>query len=163
MKKLSNKEKIYSLTAIFLMIDQFIKILVRSQIPLHKEVVVIPKFFSLYNTTNTGCAFSLLSNHQIFLIIFTLFVLIILDRYISKEKNFTSLAILSLGMIVGGILGNLIDRIIFKGVTDYLLFVFGTYAFPVFNIADILITVGVFLYILDVIITDVIKRREKNV
>ena len=148
MKKLTNKEKIYSYATIFVMIDQFVKILVRSKLSLHEEIVVIPKFFSLYHTTNTGAAFSLLSNHTTFLIIFTFFVLFLMDRYIKKEAVFTSLSRLSLGMIIGGILGNLIDRIVFHGVTDYLLFVFGNKSFPVFNIADILITVGVFIYFL---------------
>ena len=70
MKKLTNKEKIYSYATILLIIDQFLKILIRSKLRLHKEVVIIPHFFSLYNTTNTGAAFSIFQNHTTFLIIF---------------------------------------------------------------------------------------------
>ena len=60
---------------------------------------------------------------------------------------------------MGGIMGNLIDRIIFHGVTDYLLFIFGNKAFPVFNFADILITVGVFIYFLDCL-RDIYRKKK---
>ena len=74
MKKLTNKEKIYSYAAILLIIDQFLKFLIRAKLPLHKEIVIIPRFFSLYNTTNTGAAFSIFQNHTIFLILFNFFI-----------------------------------------------------------------------------------------
>lgn len=159
MKKLTNKEKIYSYATILLIIDQFLKILIRSKLRLHKEVVIIPHFFSLYNTTNTGAAFSIFQNHTTFLIIFTILVLLIIDKYLQNEIYFTKLSIVSLGMIIGGIIGNLIDRIIFHGVTDYLLFVFGNKSFPVFNFADVLITCGIFLYFIYMFL-DIIKSKS---
>ena len=170
MKKLTNKEKIYSYATIFLIIDQFIKILIRSKIAIHQEVPIIPKFFSLYHTTNTGAAFSILSNHTTFLIIFTIITLILLDRYLQKENSFTKLSIISLGMIIGGIFGNLIDRIVFHGVTDYLLFVFKNKAFPVFNFADMAISIGVILYFIDCLkycfkkkkVHDIIQSKESD-
>lgn len=67
--------------------------------------------------------------------------------YIQKEKTFTKLSSISLGLILGGIIGNLLDRIIYKKVIDYLSFTFFTYNFPVFNIADVGITVGALLLI----------------
>ena len=158
MKKLTDKEKIYSYAAAFLIIDQFLKILIRSKLPLHKELVIIPHFFSLYNTINTGAAFSIFHNHTTFLIIFTFLVLLIIDKYLQDEIYFTKVSIILLGMIIGGIIGNLIDRIIFHGVTDYLLFVLGNKSFPVFNFADILITCGILLYFLYIFI-DYIKDK----
>ena len=162
MKKLTNKEKIYSYAAILLLIDQFIKILIRSKIELHTEVA-ITSFFSLYHITNTGAAFSVLSNHTTFLIFFTFVIIFLLVRYLTKETNFTNLSRISLGMIIGGVLGNLIDRIIFHGVTDYLLFVFGHKAFPIFNFADILITTGVTLYLIYCLLDLFLKKPKKNV
>ena len=162
MKKLTNKEKIYSYAAILLIIDQFLKFLIRAKLPLHKEIVIIPRFFSLYNTTNTGAAFSIFQNHTIFLILFTFLILLIIDKYLQKETYFTKLSITSLGMIIGGIIGNLIDRIIYHGVTDYLLFVFGSKSFPVFNFADILITCGIFLYFISMLI-DLIKNKSISI
>ena len=159
MKRISNKEKIYSYAAILLLADQFIKIIIRSKLELNQEITVISHFFSLYNTVNTGAAFSFFSNQTVLLIIFTFVVIFFLDRYIERETNFTSLSRLSLGMIMGGIMGNLIDRIIFHGVTDYLLFIFGNKAFPVFNFADILITVGVFIYFLDCL-RDIYRKKK---
>ena len=158
MKKLTNKEKIYSYATILLIIDQFLKILIRSKLSLHKEIVVIPHFFSLYNTINTGAAFSIFQNHTIFLIMFTFLILLIIDKYLQNEIYFTKLSVVSMGMIIGGIIGNLIDRIIFHGVTDYLLFIFGSKSFPVFNFADVLITCGILLYFI-YMFSDLIKNK----
>ena len=77
-------------------------------------------------------------------------------------KNVTNLSIISLGLMTGGIIGNLFDRILYKSVIDYLSFNFFGYSFPVFNLADIGITVGAALLILDLIIEDNKKRRTTN-
>ena len=72
----------------------------------------------------------------------------LLDWYIKKEqKNFDKYEIYSMGMILGGIFGNMIDRIIHHSVIDYISFQFGNYYFPVFNFADTCIVLGVLLLI----------------
>ena len=146
-----NKEKAYSVAAIVIIIDQIIKFVISNKMSLEQEIEVIPKFFSLYYVKNTGAAFSILQNQRVLLIIVSLVFLYFIDRFIEREKDLNKLSIISLGFIIGGIIGNLIDRLIQDGVIDYLLFQFGKYIFPIFNIADSFIIVGIVLLIIGII------------
>ena len=146
-----NKEKAYSVAAIVIIIDQIIKFVISNKMSLEQEIEVIPKFFSLYYVKNTGAAFSILQNQRVLLIIISLVFLYFMDRFIEREKDLNKLSIISLGFIIGGIIGNLIDRLIQDGVIDYLLFQFGKYIFPIFNIADSFIIVGIVLLIIGII------------
>ena len=138
---MNKRERIYQITAILLMIDQAIKLLVSSKMHLYQSISIIPHFFSLSYVKNTGAAFSLFENHTILLTIISAIFVVIMDFYIKKEqKNFEKNEITSMGMIMGGIFGNMIDRILHH-------FQFGSYYFPVFNFADICIVLGVILLI----------------
>ena len=148
---MKSREDIYKITAVVLMLDQFIKILVNKYIEFGKVISIIPNFFNLTNIKNTGAAFSILQDNTLLLIILTVIIIIILDKYIKKEKNFTKLSILSLGLIMGGIFGNLLDRIIHHGVIDYLSFKIFNYNTPIFNLADATIVVGVLLFLISII------------
>lgn len=149
---MNNKEKIFNITAVLLMIDQILKILVNHYMTLNKEITIIPKFFSLLYVKNTGAAFSILSNNTTLLIVLSVIFILFLNKYIIKEeKNLNKLSIVSLGMVMGGIFGNLIDRIIHHGVIDYLSFTIFNYDFAIFNFADICITLGVLILIIDII------------
>ena len=145
---MKNKEKVYGISAILLIIDQLVKLIIKSKMDLLQEIKVIPNFFSIYYTENTGAAFSILDGKVYVFVIVAFILLFILDKYL-KEENLTKLSIISLGMIIGGIVGNLIDRLLYHSVIDYLSFNIFGYSFPVFNIADIGITVGVVLYIIE--------------
>ena len=149
---MNNKGKIYYVTCLVLVIDQIIKIIVNNCMTLFEEIKIIPKFFSIYYVKNTGAAFSILEDNTTLLIFITVIFILIIHKYIKSEKNFTKLSSISLGMVLGGMFGNLIDRIIHQGVIDYLSFNIFGYGFPIFNFADIGITVGVSLMILDMIL-----------
>jgi len=82
-----------------------------------------------------------------------------IKEYIKKEKEFSNLSIISLGMIIGGTIGNLFDRILYKAVIDYLAFDIFKYSFPVFNLADIAITVGAGLLLLSYFIDNFKKKK----
>ena len=156
-----SKEKIYSIAGGILILDQFIKIVVRSHMDLLEEIKIIPNFFSLYYVENKGAAFSILGSKTLLLIVISVVCIVILDRYIAKEEKFTKLSICSLGLILGGIFGNLIDRIWYHSVTDYLSFSIAGYSFPVFNLADIAITLGVALFILAMITEEKTSKERK--
>ena len=146
---MNNRQKIYKITCIIILIDQIVKMIIRSNIKLLEEIKVINNFFFLTHLENTGAAFSILEDSILFLIILSVLFIIIIDKFIKKEENtFTKIEITSLGLIIGGVYGNLIDRIIYHKVTDYISFRIMDYSFPVFNIADIAITVGTFLFII---------------
>ena len=156
---MDKKKFIYSISFVVLLLDQLIKIIVMNNMSLHQEIAIIPNFFSLYYITNTGAAFSILGNQTLLLIIISAFILILIKEYIKREKDFTNISILSLGMIIGGTLGNLFDRILHKSVIDYLAFDIFTYSFPVFNLADIAITVGAGLLLLSYILENYKKKN----
>ena len=148
---MKSRENIYKITAIILMLDQFIKLLINRFLELGSGVKIIPNFFSLMYLKNTGAAFSILEDSTPLLVIISVIVIVLLDRSIKKTSKFTNLEEISLGLIMGGIFGNLIDRIIHHGVIDYLSFRIFKYNFPVFNLADISIVIGVGLYIISII------------
>lgn len=147
------KKRIYSLSLIFFLIDLISKIIVIN----HKEypVTIINNFFYINKVTNEGAAFSSFSGYQIILILIAIIVLIYINKTIIKEIN-TKLGIISISMLIGGILGNLFDRIFYNKVIDFLSFKIANYQFPIFNIADTLICIGIILLILEYI------RGEKN-
>lgn len=156
-------QKIFNITAIILIIDQIIKIIIRSNLNEYQEIKIIKNFFSITLLKNTGAAFSILKNSTLLLIIISVLFILLISKYIKKEeKNLTKLDVYSYGIILGGIFGNLLDRIIHKGVIDYLSFRFFSYYFPVFNFADISITVGIALLIISTIINEKKQDKEGN-
>lgn len=141
------KKRIIIIGSVFILIDQLIKLLVRNTI-MGVEKVIIPNFFYLSGVKNTGGAFSILSDNSIFLAFFSIIVIILLGMYIYKKKITSNIEMISYSILIGGIIGNLIDRIIFGGVYDYLGFIFGSYYYPIFNLADMGIVIGIILFII---------------
>ena len=156
---MNKKSFIYSISFIVLLLDQIIKLVVMNNMNLHQEIKIIPNFFSLYYVENPGAAFSILGNQTMLLIIVSVVCLILIKEYIKKDKEFSNLSIISLGMIIGGTIGNLFDRILYKAVIDYLAFDIFKYSFPVFNLADIAITVGAGLLLLSYFIDNFKKKK----
>lgn len=148
---MKSKQKIYSIASIVIMIDLILKFIVSSKLVENDIIKVIPNFFSIYYLKNTGAAFSILQDSTAFLVILSALILLVLNNYIDKEKDLNKISEISLGMAIGGIFGNMIDRIINHSVTDFISFRIFNYNFPVFNIADIGITVGVFLLLISVL------------
>ena len=148
--------EVYKITSILLIIDQITKLLINTKMILNKEIVLIPKLLSLYYVKNTGAAFSILKDNTIFLTIINALFIIVLHLFIKKEKSLTRFNCISLGLIMGGMFGNLLDRIIHHGVIDFIYI--SLIDFPVFNIADMGITIGVLL----LMISFIIEKRNNN-
>lgn len=157
---MKSNQKIYSINAIVIIIDIFTKLLVTTKLKENDLISIIPNFFSIYFVKNTGAAFSILQDSTIFLVILSALIIVVLDRFIKKEKNMPRLQKLSFGLVMGGIFGNMIDRIINHSVTDFISFRIFNYNFPVFNIADIGITVGACLLVISILIEE--KKISKN-
>lgn len=147
-------KKITLISSFILVIDQIIKYLFSNFI---SGFVLIPNFISFIYAENDGVAFSMLSGNRLFIILITLILLGVIIGMLFKEnvndKN-SKLIILSYGFLFGGILGNLLDRIIRKVVIDYVSLNILGYHFPIFNLADLFITMGVILIIIKVIKED---------
>ena len=139
---MQNKKYIYPSEYIVIILDQIIKFIISHNLKLYQEIKIINNFFSIYYVKNTGAAFSILENNTSFLIIVSVIFIIVLHNFIRKEEKISPKSQISIGLILGGVFGNLIDRIVYHSVIDYLFFFLGKHAFPVFNLADIAITVG---------------------
>ncbi len=142
-----NKTKIYLFGLIILGVDVITKILVQTF--LKEEFVIIKNFFSFKYSQNTGAAFGILEGKQSFLLMITAAVLLILSKLIKDEKCLDRLSFWSYALLIGGILGNFIDRLINSYVVDFISFKLFGYRMPIFNLADTFIVVAVFLIIIE--------------
>ena len=149
-------KKVYIITLLSFIIDQVSKALVSTYFSLNESIKLIDNFLYLNYINNTGASFSILTNKKYLLIVLSLVAIVIIIRYINTFKN-TIFNRIGLGLLLGGILGNLSDRILFGYVKDFIsLYIFG-YSFPVFNIADICIVVGVIILIISIL-----RGEDKN-
>ena len=152
------KKKILLITLYGLLFDQIIKFLVSKYIT---NVTIIPNFISLIYAENDGVAFSMLSGSRIIIIIISIILLSFLTYYMNKDyvskKKDDILMDVSYGLLFGGILGNLLDRIIRGIVIDYISINIIGYHFPIFNLADVMITIGVIIMIIRTL-----KSESKN-
>lgn len=142
------KDKIYIICVWWIIIDQIIKLLVTMKMKLNSVITIIPNFFRIYYVKNEGAAFSVFSGKRYLLIAISIIVFFVLADYIKKNKITKKLEIISLGMIMGGLVGNLIDRLLYSAVIDYLSFIIFGYKFAIFNLADIGIVVGIIILII---------------
>lgn len=152
--------KIYLLSILVIIIDQITKLIIMNNMKIGEEIVVIKKFFSILYVTNTGAAFSILENSTTLIIIISLFCLALTVSLLKKEKDITPIKVISFGILIGGMISNLIDRVFYKNVVDFISFNIINYRFPVFNIADIGITIGVFLYLLVNLKEEILSKRK---
>lgn len=136
------------LSIIFLIIDQITKILVVNSLVPGENIEIIKNIFSIIYTNNTGAAFSILLGKRIFLIVVAVLIIGVLLYYIKRNKIEKKIDIIALSFVIGGSLGNLIDRIVRGYVIDFISIKIGNYNFPIFNVADALIVVGVILLLL---------------
>ena len=139
-------KKIGIISLIVIIIDRILKVLVTNNFVLNVRNKIIDGFFYITNCHNEGAAFSLFSGNVLFLIFITLIVLFLIYRTINKE-NVNKIGVLAYGLLLGGILGNLYDRIFYGYVIDYLDFVIFKFNFAIFNLADAAIVIGAILLI----------------
>ncbi len=152
----SRKQRIGALvivSTIIVVLDQFTKHLVIAGIPLHGGFEVVPGFVDIVHARNPGAAFGILADSvHVFRSYFFIFVSIVALATISwltifsKELDFCSLAGFSL--FFGGALGNLIDRIRFGEVIDFIDLHFGELHWPAFNVADSMLCLGVAFFLI---------------
>ncbi|KEC56073.1 signal peptidase II [Bartonella koehlerae] len=131
-------------------IDQAVKYWVMHNILIGTEIPLLP-FLSLYHVRNSGIAFSFFSSFSHWGLIVLTFIILIFLLWLWKNTEYNKfLARFGLTLIIGGAIGNLIDRICFYYVIDYILFyIDDVFYFAVFNLADAFITLGVIMIILE--------------
>lgn len=139
-------KKIMIVFAITLFLDQLSKSIIASTIKLGESIKVIKDFFYITYIHNYGAAWGIFTNRNTLLIIVSIIFIIIVYRfmYVFEKNKRNSIAF---GLILSGIVGNLIDRWLFGYVRDFIDFKIFKYDYPVFNIADMAVVIGVILLI----------------
>lgn len=153
-------KKIAIFSIVFILIDQIIKLLITNNIVYLNSIEIIPNFFYLTHVHNEGAAWSIFSGNTLFLILIAIAVLVFIYLFFIKGKKLSNIETITYSLLIGGIIGNLIDRIVFKYVIDYLEFIFGSYHYPVFNFADICIVVSVITLIIYSFKEEVCKKSK---
>lgn len=128
---------------IVLAIDLITKTIVQTNIALHREIEIIKGFFYLTYTKNIGAAWSILKGQRIFLSAIAVFAIVAMVTWLFKNKNEKFYIRIPVCLMIAGALGNLIDRVYFGYVRDFLGFIIFGYNFPVFNVADMALSIGV--------------------
>lgn len=153
------KKKVFILSGIIAIVDQIIKLIVVNTLVGKNSVEVINNFFYMTYVENTGAAWGIFSGSRWFLIIISILAIYAILKYFLLDLNITKIEFVAYGILLGGIIGNLIDRLIYGYVIDFADFRFGEYNFPVFNFADSCIVIGAGLIIYH-LITNVFTQRK---
>jgi signal peptidase II len=146
----------FLLALIVILVDRWTKRLVAAHIAMYRHIQIIPGFFRLTHTENTGAAFSLFADSPAhwktgLLIGFSLLAMVIVSVLLWKQERPLTITGTALSLILGGAVGNLWDRIASGRVVDFLLFYVKQYQWPVFNLADSAIVVGAGLLVLEIL------------
>lgn len=151
----------YILLMLFIFIlDQISKIIIMNTIKLGSSKTIIKNFFSLTYTHNDGAAFGMFGGKTLFIVIISLLVLAYLLFEIFKHKKRYIITDISASLIIGGLLGNLFDRLYYGYVRDFFDFKIFGYNTAIFNIGDIAIVIGAFLFIIGIFMEE--KHGSNN-
>lgn len=151
------KKKVFLWGAVVVALDQLIKLLITSFVSIADSIPVIKHFFYITYIRNEGAAWNIFSGDRWFLIIISIVAVYGIIKYFLLDLYITKLELVGYSLMLGGIIGNLIDRLFRSTVVDYLDFYLGNYNFPVFNLADSCLVVGSIL-----VIFHLIRGTKKN-
>lgn len=150
-----NKKQLILMITAFIC-DQISKVIITSYLKVFDSITIIKNFFKITYYNNYGAAWGMFQNNTILLVILSIIALIIIYRFSYNFKKNTRNNI-AFSILTAGILGNLSDRLFLGYVRDFLDFKIFNYDFPIFNLADSFIVIGVILLIISII-----KGEDKN-
>jgi signal peptidase II len=144
----------YGLAVAVFVVDRVTKWIIKTRVSESDSHVVIPGFFDIVHSQNSGAAFGLFAEstsewRTVLLIGFSVVALIALAAMLWRTPRLDRMTAIALALILGGALGNVFDRVRWGTVTDFLLFYIGQYQWPAFNAADSAIVIGSGLLLLD--------------
>jgi signal peptidase II len=146
----------FLLAVIVVLLDRWTKRMVAARLPMYSHIQIIPGFFQVTHTENTGAAFSLFADSPShwktgMLIGFSVIAMVVVFVLLWKQRHALSITGIALSLILGGAMGNLWDRVASGRVVDFLLFYIRRYQWPVFNLADSAIVVGASLLVIEIL------------
>jgi|SRR5690625_458804 len=148
----------YLIALVIIGMDQLTKWIIVRTMELGERIPIIENFFYITSHRNSGAAWGILQGQMTFFYIVTAIVVIGIIFYMQKYAKESKLLAVSLSLILGGAIGNFIDRLLHQEVVDFLDFHIFGYNFPIFNVADSALTIGVIL----VIIATILDERKKG-
>jgi signal peptidase II len=153
----------YYIIALFVIaLDQLTKYLIVKKMELGESIEVIEDFLYITSHRNRGAAWGILEGQMWFFYIITVVVIIGIVYYIQKAAKGKMLFGVSLGFMLGGAIGNFIDRVFRKEVVDFVnTYIFG-YDFPVFNVADSALVIGVAMLMIQMLLEERALKKEKT-
>ena len=155
--------KFLVLSLVFVVLDQVIKLWIINSLNLYQDINVLP-IFDITHVRNYGAAFSFLSDaggwQRYFFTTIAIVVSVLLTYWMYQTPTQQKLLLTSYALILGGAIGNVMDRINYGYVVDFIHFYYENWSFPAFNVADIAISIGAFLLIVDAIFEQ--KNQTKD-
>lgn len=157
--------KAYAAAGAVLALDRFTKWLIESRVSFLDSYSVIPGFFEIVHSQNRGVAFGMFNDSNsewrtLLLVIGSIAAIVVIGAMLWKAERLDRKTMWGCALILGGAAGNLLDRLLWGQVTDFLLFHVGEYQWPTFNVADSAIVIGSGLLLLDLVRA---KRQAANV
>jgi signal peptidase II len=154
----------FFMALVVILLDRWTKRLVAARIPMFTHIQIIPGFFRLTHTENTGAAFSLFADSPShwkagLLIGFSVVAMVIVSVLLWRQRSALTITGIALSLILGGAVGNLWDRVASGRVVDFLLVYVKQYQWPVFNLADSAIVIGAGLLVAEILFS----RPKKSV
>ena len=144
------KKKHAAILVLLIVLDLLSKILVDSKLMLGQSITIIDDFFHITYAHNTGAAWSMFEGKTIFFCLIAIAALVVMFYFYRNMKPEEKLVRWGIILMMAGTAGNLIDRLVYQYVRDFLDFIIFGYDFPIFNLADMALCIGVGLIILDV-------------
>ena len=144
---------------VIIFLDQATKLLVVKFMELGESIPLIDGFLYLTSHRNEGAAWGMLQGRMWLFYIITVFVIVVLVMFYKREAKTSLLLQTSLVLLMAGAIGNFIDRLLFQKVVDFVDTVIFGYDFPIFNVADASLTVGVILMMIQIFFFD---KGDKN-
>lgn len=158
--KLGTKVYYYLIAAIIIAIDQVTKWYIVKNLELGENITIIENFLYITSHRNKGAAWGILQGQMWFFYIVTAVVIVGMIYYIQKYTKENKVMGVALGLMLGGAIGNFIDRIFLKEVVDFINTYIFSYDFPIFNVADSALCVGVILLFIHMLFFE--GKQEKG-
>lgn len=152
----------YGLAVLLIALDQWTKFLVMKKMEIYETIPILDGFLSFTSHRNKGAAWGVLQDQMIFFYIITLIVVVAIVFYMQTYAKGNTLFAIGLAFILGGAIGNFIDRLIHQEVVDFIDVMIFTYDFPIFNIADSALTVGVIFALIATFLEERSNKKGKE-
>ncbi len=153
--------RILFVTLIVVILDQLTKQLIKAHFYLTESIMILGDFFRFTYIENPGMAFGLQIAGPLFFTVFSAIACVVIFYFLYRLRTEPLLPRLALALVLGGAIGNLIDRALYGKVIDFLDVGFGTTRWPIFNIADIAVTIGMIILI-SVVLFEKDAQQEDN-